>query len=434
MKKGLSEYVDFSVYSVTTIKNGYGYRVVLKYADGTKKTQQKSGYKSKREAQKARERTIAELYNGEYIVHAGISVKDFMWLWIEEDIRNRTDSDDTYSTFKGIIKNHVVPEIGNKQMSLITPGDIQKLYNKKAEYSNSVVRLVKAVLSIAFRYAEDKKIISHNPTKGVNLPKHSVESKPYHTRMIDTTKTLDMEQIMLLLEKSRETKIHMQVCFNVLMGLRRGEINGVKYSDVDYVNHTLTIERQLGKVLGAKKEDYALKTLTKQEIDVKTESSHRVLPIPDYVFEAIQEERKKYEANRRRRSTTFQDMDYICCSSYGRPRSKNYHWTHYKKLLADCGLPDIRWHDLRSTFCTLLIQNDFSPKAVSRLMGHAREIITLDVYSDKQKLIADCIPEISDYLEEILPKDDDTGAAEDLTDVELDFSDILPDMDKDEGE
>ena len=107
-------------------------------------------------------------------------------------------------------------------------------------------------------------------------------------------------------------------------------------------------------------------------------SSVRELPIPDVVFEAILKERKQYEANRRRRSTTFQDLDYICCSTYGRPRSKNYHWQHYKKLLADNGLPDIRWHDLRSTYCTLLLKNNYSPKAVSKLMGHAKEIITMD--------------------------------------------------------
>ena len=74
----------------------------------------------------------------------------------------------------------------------------------------------------------------------------------------------------------------------------------------------------------------------------------------------------------------YSDVDYICCSTYGRPRSKNYHWQHYKKLLADNGLPDIRWHDLRSTYCTLLLKNNYSPKAVSKLMGHAKEIITMD--------------------------------------------------------
>jgi integrase len=114
----------------------------------------------------------------------------------------------------------------------------------------------------------------------------------------------------------------------------------------------------------------------------------------------IWQERANYEKNRSLRSTTFQDLGYICCSSYGRPRSKNYHWGHYKKLLQDNGLPDIRWHDLRSTFCTLLLKNDFNPKAVSKLMGHAKEIITLDVYADNREIIADDVPDIEQYLGE----------------------------------
>lgn len=69
-----------------------------------------------------------------------------------------------------------------------------------------------------------------------------------------------------MLEASKNTRIHMQILFNVLMGLRRSEINRLKYSDVDYVNHTLTVRRQLGKELDGKKEDYAPKTITKQEI------------------------------------------------------------------------------------------------------------------------------------------------------------------------
>ena len=85
------------------------------------------------------------------------------------------------------------------------------------------------------------------------------------------------------------------------MGLRRGEINGVKYSDVDYKNHTLTIERQLGIAKGSDKAKLPPKTYTKQEIRPKTESSCRVLPIPDVVFDAILEQRKIYESNRSRR-------------------------------------------------------------------------------------------------------------------------------------
>lgn len=108
---------------------------------------------------------------------------------------------------------------------------------------------------------------------------------------------------------------------------------------------------------------------------MKSESSYRVLPILDYVFEAILEERKLYEKHRNRRKREFQNLDYICCSSYGRLWSKSFHWKHYKKQLSDNSLSDIRWHDLRSTFCTLLLKNDFNSKAVSKLMEHAKKIL-----------------------------------------------------------
>ena len=87
-----------------------------------------------------------------------------------------------------------------------------------------------------------------------------MQKSGYHTRNIDTSKTLTLDQINLLIEKSKDTKIYLMVLMNVLMGLRCSEIIAVKYSDVDYVNRTLSIERQLGRVLGGEEDDYAPKT------------------------------------------------------------------------------------------------------------------------------------------------------------------------------
>ncbi len=99
-------------------------------------------------------------------------------------------------------------------------------------------------------------------------------------------------------------------------------------------------------------------------------------------------------------------QEEICCSTYGRPRSKDFHWRHYKKLLEDNGLPDIRWHDLRSTFCTILLKNNFNPKAVSQLMGHAKEIITIDVYGDTAEIIEDCLDDLQPFIDEVIPKEE----------------------------
>ena len=97
------------------------------------------------------------------------------------------------------------------------------------------------------------------------------------------------------------------------------------------------------------------------------------------------------------RTIRFFDGNYICCSTYGKPRSKDFHWKYFKQLLQENDLPDIRWHDLRATYCTILLKNDFNPKAVSKMMGHAKEIITIDVYGDKQEIIEDCLEALEPF-------------------------------------
>ncbi len=141
------------------------------------------------------------------------------------------------------------------------------------------------------------------------------------------------------------------------------------------------------------------------------------------MFEAILKEKEQYEKHKNRRKREFQDLGYICRSTYGRPRSKGYHVQHYKKLLRENNLPDIRWHDLRATFCTLLLKNNFNPKAVSKLMGYTKEIITLDVYGDNKGLAGEEFPELLEYMEEVLPeKQEEEDKAMGLADVVIDVS------------
>lgn len=421
-------YVDWDVKNVIKLvdRNNYAYRVVLKFQDGTKHVQQKSGFQTKKEAEDARKRTIGELCNGTYVVNNNVKVRDFLEYWLEYDIRQRVGSYNTYASYSQTVKKHIVPYLGRKRLMELNRGDIQNLYQDRAEYSIHIVRQVKTVLNISLRYAVAHKLIPLNPAEGINLPK-TVESKPYHTRNIDVQKTLTMEQMQILLEASKETPIHMQVLFNVLMGLRRQEINGLKYSDVDYINRTLSVERQLGKELNRMPNATDDEPRTKRELPLKTVSSKRVLPIPDYVFEAILEERKIYERNKSHRKSRFSDLDYICCSKDGKPRSKDFHWKHYKNLLQSVGLPNIRWHDLRSTYCTLLLKSDFNPKAISKLMGHAKELVTVDIYGDNSNIIPDEIPELLAYMKDVMPTEEvqknlSSNVLDTVIDVEMYFS------------
>ena len=309
------KYVEYKVYSVTTIKNGYGFRVLLTFADESTKTQQHAGFTTKREANAFRDEVIGQLHTGIYIVYGKIRVEEFMIFWLEDIMRPRI-TDNTYTTYKGAIKNYIVPQIGKMYMSTLNQGYIRKLYNAVAEKYESVAKNVRTIMKTSLEYAFNKNVLATNPAKGINLPK-KIKKTEYRVLKIDEKKTLTLPQVLRLIEASKETPIHMQILFAVLMGLRRSEINGLKYSDVDYIHRTLRVERQLGKKPNSKAEDCAPKMLTKQEIKTKTPAGVRELPIPDYVFEAVLEERKTYEKNRRPKE--FRDWNYPLTARRLRP-------------------------------------------------------------------------------------------------------------------
>lgn len=397
---GVQRYINWEVNNVIRIKNKYGFRVILYYLDGTKKIQQKSGFLTKKEANEERNKTIGALCSGTYAVYADISVNEFFIHWLEDDVRNRVKSRNTYNSFRNAVQNYILPMLGTKKLANISRGDIQDLYKAVALKAPSLVRSVKTVMNVSMKYAVGKKMLSQNPAENISLPRN-IETKPYRTRNINSQKTLTIEQLYTLIEASKNTPIYLQVLFNALMGLRRSEIIGLKYSDIDFIEQTLTVQRQLGRPLDINVEEIKKKTLTKQELELKTPSSYRTLKIPDYVFQAVLEQRKIYEKNRSRRKKEFQDDGYICCSSYGRSRSQNFHYKYFKRILEENNLPNIRWHDLRSSYCTLLLKKNFSPKAVSNMMGHAKELITVDVYGDNAQLITDNTEALDQFIQEL---------------------------------
>lgn len=96
----------------------------------------------------------------------------------------------------------------------------------------------------------------------------------------------------------------------------------------------------------------------------------------------------------------------MCCSTYVKPRSKGFHNGYYNKIFEENDLPRIRFHDLRHTYATLLLTNNYGVKAVSELLGHGSTIITTKVYFDKSKVIIDCSEKMNDYINRVIPKEE----------------------------
>lgn len=422
MQLGLEEYISFEVKNVKKIKGHFGFIVVLNYNDDLTKTQQHAGFLTKEEANREREITIGRLHERKYLVYDTVLFKDYIRHWLDDIIKSRVGSYNTYYNYNSVVCNHIIPVLGNKMMKMINTADIVRLYRKAGEYSKSVAEQVRTIIKTCLGYAVKEKAVAVNVALGVRMPK-SLTIGNYHTRTIESKNTLTLEQVKKLIEGSKGSKIHLMILFNVVMGLRCSEIIGIKYSDIDFVEQKLTVRRQLGRDIKKNDSELDVKTYTKQEIATKTPSSVRTIDIPDIVYDAILEQRKLYEASKSRRSKYFLDLDYVCCSSYGRPRSKNFHFQHFKKLLKDLELPNVRWHDLRGTCATILLLNGMSPKAIAENLGHASEIVTIDNYIDKSKLSVVKLDRLDSFIAAVVPMDNNDK-------VTNDFSKNTPDIGK----
>lgn len=428
-------YIDYKVYNVTTIKNKYGFRVLLTLEDNSHRTVQHSGFLRKDDAEKEKYKVIAQLENGTYVVYTNVTVQIYMEYWYEFIIKNRLRSEGSIDTYRNSIFNHIIPNIGNLKLVDLKKGHIKKLYQQVFDYSPSVARILQTVVNTALKDAVIKRFIPNNVANGIKLPNKDKKPKTkeeqkeafnnnYHTLVIDEKKTYKIEEIVTLIKASKDTPVYLHILFAVLMGMRKSEINGVKYSDIDYLHRKLYVKRQLGKKKGIKKEDVALKTFTKQEVQLKSKSSYRILDIPDLVFEAILEERKKYEARKNRRkndkTNPFQDLGFVCCSTYGRPRSRGFVFEHFKKIKEDNNLPDLAFHKLRTTYTTILAKNNFSMKAISTLLGHSSTMITFENYTDKNEIIQDCLEDLEPFIERVIESEEQPKFV-DCSDIETDI-------------
>lgn len=420
-------YIDYQVKNVIQIKNKYGFRMILTWEDGITQIVQRSGFSTKKIANDARDKTIVELHNGSFILEKTVYLKEYYIEWLEVVMKPRIKHS-TYDVYKNIVYNHLIPFLGHLRMTDINRSHIIDFYNKTASKSHSVVKVAKTVVKTGLQYALNNKLISVDASKDVELPKQIKKNK-YRTVEIKTDKTLTVDQVKTLIEASKKTPIYLEVMFASLMGLRKSEIRGLKYDDIDYVSRTIKIQRQLGRAANIDFDTLRKGTITKQEISVKTFSSNRELEIPDILLDAILERNKQYEKQKNRRINDtinpFRDLDYICCSTYGNPRSTGFIQQYWKNLLKSCTLPNIRFHDLRATYCTFLVKENFNLKAISKMMGHASEIISVDVYTDNYQIANGCLEQLEPFIEKVLPKKEKKIKAEEESYPINDFIEAL---------
>ena len=277
-------YVDYTLYSVIKLKDKYGFRIKLFFNDGTDDMIQIGGFNKKGDATKERDKVASQLINHTFVVQPKIKFEVYIRYWLNNVMKPNLKYN-SFISYRNVVENYAIPFLGNLNIIQINMGHIQRFYNDTASKYKSIALLAKTIMETAMEYAKSKNLIEVNPACNVSLPK-DIETQNYKTLIINEEKVLNVEQIRTLIEASKETPIHLQVLFAVLMGLRKQEINAIKYTDIDFVNRKLYLKVQLGRKTEDTADDCPKKMLTKQEIKLKSYHSERILDIPDILFEA----------------------------------------------------------------------------------------------------------------------------------------------------
>ena len=176
---------------------------------------------------------------------------------------------------------------------------------------------------------------------------------------------LNQEQLQTLNQYLKETDIHIPILLCMTLGLRRGEMLGLRWSDISFQTNTIHIQRSVTP----SKNGYIIS-------ETKTDTSNRLLRLPDVLITELYNLRSKQIE-----SGLFSDNGYINIDSNGEIISASMLQKKFKKALADCSLPDIRLHDLRHSFATLMLCNNVPMKITSQMLGHSSIGITSDIYT-----------------------------------------------------
>jgi integrase len=324
---------------------------------GKRKQKEVGGFRTKEEAEAESIRIQAELQQGTYTEPSKITVEEFMLDFVKNTLKQEV-APNTYEQRLAYVKNHIGPLIGKIKLTDLSPVHIQKFYNKLREsYGSGHVQNIGNLLSKAFTQAIRWNMLNKNPV--------SLVKKPPTTRKNTTMKVWTVEEQKKFLTHSAGGPIGYYVLFLLALtsGMRKGELLGLKWEDIDTKQGIISIKRTLV---------FANKTLYLKD-KPKTESSIRTIQIPEQTVKAL-------------RHLKISQKDNPNKVVFPSPKTNGLLYPNsldkqFAKTLNEAGVPKINFHGLRHTFATTLLTSNVNPKIVQEMLGHATIKTTMDTYS-----------------------------------------------------
>jgi integrase len=291
------------------------------------------------------------------------TVGKYITRWLSDSAKHAVKAT-SFRAYESRIRNHIVPALGKVKLSRLTPAHLQALYAAKLRegMKPASVRQIHAILHKALEQAVRFNLIPTNPASKVDPPK---------VRQEEIT-PLSAEQASKLLDVTRNERDRFEALYMLALttGLRIGELLGLKWSDLDLDARRVRVSRQLQR-----SQDGLIFT------DPKA-ASRRTVDLPASTVEALKRHRKRQVEETLKAGGAYQDNDLVFAGDLGGPIGpEKVTQRAFKPLLKRAGLPEMRFHDLRHTFATLLLARGVHPTYVQRALGHASVKMTLDRYS-----------------------------------------------------
>jgi integrase len=319
--------------------------------------------KTQAEVKEKLKKAIEENVGIDYGRAKNYTVGNWLEVWYENYAKIKMRPS-TYLTYHGYIENHIKPQLGKIPLNDLTTLHLQQFYKKLLAEGRverieakkkpkglapKTVRNIHQMIGSAYNLAIEQKLVTRNPTQGCALPK--VEHKEM--------RTLTADQLSAFFQEARDSGVYELYYLDLATGLRRGELLGLKWTDVDFQHGVLKIQRaisrQNGKVV---------------EVPLKTKNAYRTLPLSADAIDVLMQQRRKTS-----------NSEWVFPSPTGGPMSPDsvLHMLH--RVLKRAGLPKVRFHDLRHTFATLSLKSGVDVKTVSSMLGHYSAGFTLNTYA-----------------------------------------------------
>lgn len=317
---------------------------------------------NKKQAEQIMRRMLNEVELGDMPQKASaIKFKDWITRWLQDYMPNIAET--TRAGYKDKINTCIIPMLGDIPLKLLKTDHIQGWVNTMSKERGLSPKSIKNAyhnIDASLKKAVTLKMIPHNPCEGVVLPK----LKKY------VGDTYTQEELDHVLEITKGTNMFIPVLLGFCVGLRRGEMLALRWSDIDFDNKIIHIHRNIvladGKVL---------------DKDPKSEASIRDIPIGDKIVAQFKKARAEYLEDKMALGKAFFDDNYVVRQRNGksyRPDSLSQKWRRFVK---DNNLRHIRFHDTRHTCATQMIAAGIDPKTAQKRLGHADISVTMNIYT-----------------------------------------------------